>query len=112
MLKMLAADYCGDGTPFTVAGQPLNWRDDRGTLKLLKPLAQLALEARWTDTGPACLDKPRVDVHHTALSNAVFGPNVNIYDLVQATCPQQMPPQCADASFENHGYHLLSATPL
>lgn len=112
MLKMLAADYCGTGMPFTVAGQPLNWRDDRGTLKLIQQPAQLSLEARWTANGPVCLNKPRVDIHPTALSNSVFGANVNIYNLVQSICPQQMPPQCADGSLEVDGYHLVSATPM
>lgn len=109
MLKMLAADYCGDGTPFTVAGQPLNWHDDRGTMKL-SPVP-LALEARWTENGAACLDKPRVDVHPTVLSDQVFGPT-DIYSQVQAYCPFRMPPPCVDSSLNLDGYHLLSATPL
>jgi hypothetical protein len=110
MLKLLTADYCGDGTPFTVAGQPLNWRDDRGTMKLLKPADQLVREARWTEAGPACLDKPRVDVHPTTLSDQVFGVNADIYALATATCAK-MPPQCDDLTLETDGYHLLSATP-
>jgi ADYC domain len=112
MLKMLAADYCGDGTPFTVSGQPLNWADDHGTMKLLSPPQSLVLEARWTEHGAACLDKPRVDVHPTPLSTAVFGANVDIYNLVQSRCPLQMPRQCDDSSLDVAGYHLVSATPL
>jgi hypothetical protein len=112
MLKMLTADYCGTGMPFTVAGQPLNWRDDHGTMKLIQQPAQLVREARWTEKGPACLDKPRIDVHPTALSNTVFGVNANIYNLVLSTCPQQMPPPCDDNTLEVDGYHLLSATPM
>jgi hypothetical protein len=112
MLKMLAADYCGDGTPFTVAGQPLNWADDHSTMKLTALLAQppqpLVLEARWTATGAACLDVPRVDAHPTTLSAQVFGPNV--YDQVRNHCPAQMPPACADSGFGLDGYHLVSAT--
>jgi hypothetical protein len=112
MLKMLAADYCGDGTPFTVSGQPLNWRDDRGTMKLAALLASppqpLILESRWTADGAACLDKPRVDVHWTQLGDQVFGPDV--YDKVLNNCPAKMPPPCADSSFNTAGYHLLTAT--
>lgn len=110
MIKMLAADYCGDGTPFTVAGQPLNWRDDQGTMKLLSQPNQLIFEARWTEKGAACLNKPRVDVHPTKLSNTTFGPDV--YDQVAAWCPTHMPPVCSDSSLENNGYHLITATPL
>jgi hypothetical protein len=107
MLKMLVADYCGDGTPFTVAGQPLNWRDDHGTMKLVAAPAQLVLESRWTDGGAACLDKPRVDAHWTSLGNTTFG--ADVYDQVQGHCPLQMPPPCA-SGFEVLGYHLLTAT--
>lgn len=106
MLKMLAADYCGDGTPFTVAGQPLNWRDDHGTMAFIAPADQLILESRWTASGAACLDKPRVDVHWTQLGWDTFG--ADVYDQVLAHCPQL--PLCADSSFNNDGYHLLTAT--
>jgi hypothetical protein len=112
MLKMLAADYCGDGTAFTVAGQPLNWRDDHGTMKLtallFTPPQPLVLESRWNENGAVCLDKPRVDVHWTQLGFNTFG--LDLYDQVQAWCPLTMPPQCADSSFNTDGYHLLTAT--
>jgi hypothetical protein len=112
MLKMLAADYCGDGEPFTVAGQPLNWRDDHGTMKLtallMFPPQPLALESRWNENGAVCLDKPRVDAHWTALGAATFGSDV--YDQVASHCPRRMPPPCADGSFATDGYHLLTAT--
>jgi hypothetical protein len=112
MLKMLGADYCHDGTAFTVPGQPLNWRDDHGTMKLtallVNPPQPLILESRWNADGAVCLDKPRVDVHPTTLSNTVLG--TDIYGQVMAFCPSKMPPVCADSSFETDGYHLLSAT--
>jgi hypothetical protein len=114
MLKMLAADYCGDGTAFTVAGQPLNWSDDKGTMKLaalmVNPPQPLALESRWNEFGPVCLDKPRVDAHWTQLGWNTFG--ADVYDQAKAWCPTRFPPPCADSSFANDGYHLLSATPL
>jgi hypothetical protein len=112
MLRMLAGAYCKDGTPFTVPGQPLNWRDDRNTMKLTSLLAfpppLLVLEARWTDQGAACLNKPRIDAHWTPLGNATFG--ANVYAQVQAHCGPQMPPLCADLSTSTAGHHLLSAT--
>jgi len=108
MLKMLAADYCGDGTPFTVGGQPLSWRDDAGTMKLLGQ--PLVLEARWTPDGAACLDKPRIDAHWTVAGSTQFGVDVAVYDQVKNHCPASMPPPCADSSFEVDGYHLLTAT--
>jgi ADYC domain len=115
MLKMLAADYCGDGTPFTVGGQPLNWEDDHGTMKLAalipQPPLPLLREARWKETGAVCLDKPRVDVHPTVTSTQVFGTNLTVYEQVKNHCPSQLPPQCAGSDFDIDGYHLLSATP-
>jgi len=112
MLKMLTADYCGDGTPFTVPGQPLNWRDDAGTMQLTALITQppqpLRLEARWTEKGAACLDSPRVDVHWTELGDKVFG--ADVYQQVKDHCAGSMPPPCADGSFDLDGYHLLTAT--
>jgi len=110
MLKMLAADYCGDGTPFTVPGQPLNWLDDHGTMKLLTSKDKLVFESRWSDKGATCLNKPRVDVHPTLLSNQYLG--VDIYQQVAAWCPATMPPPCADTSYDPHGSHLITATPM
>ena len=113
MLKMFAADYCGDGTVFTVAGQPLNWADDHGTMKMtalmFSPPQPLVLEARWNEKGAVCLNKPRVDVHWTALGAATFAPDP-VYPQIQAWCPGTMPPQCDDASFSPGGYHLVTAT--
>jgi hypothetical protein len=60
MLKMYAADYCGDGTPFTFAHEPLAWADAGGLQAL--PLAFASYEARWTSTGASCLSRPRLDV--------------------------------------------------
>jgi hypothetical protein len=109
MLKMLTGDYCGDGKPFTVAGQPLNWADDHGTMKLtalqFQPPQPLVLEARWTPTGAACLDHPRVDVHPTTNSIAAFG--TEVYNQVLSHCRL---PTCADSGFGTDGYHLVTAT--
>jgi hypothetical protein len=115
MLKMLAADYCGDGTAFTVGGQPLNWEDDHGTMKLISAPANLVRESRWKETGAVCLDKPRVDVHPTANSIAQFGSMVTVYQQVQDHCQQTIQtklPACDGGAFDLAGHHLLSATPL
>jgi ADYC domain len=57
MLKMFTADVCGDGTSFTVHGQPLLWADANHLTAFNRPAA--SLEAVWTDRGAACLDTPR-----------------------------------------------------
>jgi hypothetical protein len=112
MLKMLTADYCGDGKPFTVGGQPLNWRDDHDSMQLAALIATppqpLVLESRWTEDGAACLEKPRVDVHWTPAGDKEFGDNV--YAQIQRHCSPRLLPHCADGSFDTAGYHLLTAT--
>lgn len=56
-LLMLTADYCGDGTHFTVSGVPVAWRDTAGTVQ--PPFAENELEAMWDDNGAICLNTPR-----------------------------------------------------
>lgn len=110
MLKMLTADYCGDGMPFTVAGQSVDWRDDHGTMQFYdtNPPEPPVLEARWTSSGAVCLSGPRVDVHWSQLGSTTFGTDVR--DQVLAHCPQRMLQPCPDSSFATDGYHLLTAT--
>ena len=55
-LKMLSADYCGTGTPFTMTGEPLVWRSLSGMEMRGAPTT---LEARWNESGALCLDVPR-----------------------------------------------------
>jgi hypothetical protein len=112
MLKMLVADYCGDGTPFTIAGQPLDWADDHGTMTLAalatQPPQPLVLEARWNEHGAACLNVPRLDAHWTTLGQDTFGSD--IYDQVKAHCGAAMPPPCLDSDLGTDGYHLVTAS--
>jgi len=73
MLKMFVADYCGDGAPFTIDGQPLLYDDAKhwyvpplggpapsvaadGTLVP----AGATVEALWTEHGALCLSHPRL----------------------------------------------------
>lgn len=57
MFKMFTADVCGDGTAFTVHGQPLLWADANHLAMFAARPA--SLEAVWTDRGAVCLDTPR-----------------------------------------------------
>jgi ADYC domain len=49
-LKMITADYCGTGRPFTVSGQRLRWHDDNGTMTIASNI-QKTREARWDEHG-------------------------------------------------------------
>ena len=71
MLKMFTADACGDGTPFTVHGQPLLWADAKGITRF--PDSPLTLEAVWNEHGAVCMDQPRRPELAAAM-NARCGP--------------------------------------
>ena len=103
MLKMLSGDYCGFGVPFTVAGQPLEWGDDRGTLTIPQPAV---VEAYWTPDGATCLNTARVSAHGTALGTATFPGGVESY--IKASCPDgKMPRSCPATA--SPPVHLTSA---
>jgi len=102
VLKMFAADYCGIGVPFTVAGQPLAFADEYGRMEIG---SLVEFEARWTEHGAACLDVPRVDARPTALSIETFGKSVE--DEIKATCSR--PPPCGTPDFD--GAHMITGTP-
>jgi hypothetical protein len=86
-LKMLTADYCGDGTAFTVAGQRLDWKN--GRLDYFGP--PLALEARWTESGATCLDTPRMTQPTTSQGQYAFP---DIEKAIASQCAR--PPRCAE----------------
>ena len=106
MLKMLSGDYCGKGKAYTVAGTPLEWKDDLGWMKYIDPLSKL--EARWTKDGAKCLNVPRIEASQYPAGLAVF-PDVSA--AIEAECRI---PSCDDAppGDEFMGFHLLSANPL
>ena len=105
MLKLLAADYCGTGRPFTVGGQRLEWKDAEGTMKL--PLfARTQVEARWTSQGAACLQVPRVVAHPTPASDAEFEGNVEWMIFEECFNAGRILPLCEGGS--DAGFHLIS----
>jgi hypothetical protein len=57
-LKMITADYCGDGHSYTVDGTPIQWENVAGTVELTAEPA--AIEAVWTADGALCLDEARI----------------------------------------------------
>jgi hypothetical protein len=89
-LKMLVADYCGDGEPFTVAGQLLVWRG--GLVDYFAPAA--TLEARWDEHGAVCLDTPRM-ANPTTQEGADEFPK--IWAAIEERCDKaKIPPPCAN----------------
>jgi hypothetical protein len=107
-LKMLTADYCGTGKAFTVAGQPLQWRDWHGYTQYVSSPLNLELEARWTPNGATCLNTPRVDANPTQLGTILFGGNVMAE--IAAECGA-LPP-CAGGPTLFNGALVLSSNPI
>jgi hypothetical protein len=86
-LKMLVADYCGDGTPFTAAGQSLVWMGDQVNY-FADPRR---LEARWDERGATCLEVPRMTYPTTRAGATRFR---DIEQQIAAQC--RRPPRCED----------------
>ncbi len=57
-LKMITADYCGNGTSYTANGTPLQFEDAAGTVPVSGTPG--AIEAVWTAEGALCLGATRV----------------------------------------------------
>lgn len=102
-LKMMVADYCGDGTPFTVAGEPLRWK---GGLVGFYTFPS-SLEARWTNEGAQCLYEPRLRHTSSTLAPQLFGPDIDkaIHDHCSI-------PLCSDLDANNFdGAQRVSGNP-
>jgi hypothetical protein len=117
-LKMITGDYCGIGAPFTVPGQPLNWRDENNWYSDI-PASYTAyqIEARWTANGASCLNIPRIDFSSTTLGDATF-PN-GVESLLSPTAtpvwctPEHpRPPPCYGGVDEMQGAHVISVNPV
>jgi len=57
-VRMLRADYCGDGTPWTQNGRRIDLYDGLGIQRMSRPL--WFFEAEWSEGGAVCLSKERV----------------------------------------------------
>lgn len=103
-LKMLSADYCGDGHAFTVSGQALVWQGDAVGFHR----APRELEARWTETGATCVNAPRMLYPTTALGATRFP---DIWTQIGQLC-KEVPPSCSDLDPLNYdGAYRVSANP-
>lgn len=57
-LKMITADYCGDGHSYTENGIPIQWENVQGTVGLTAEPG--AIESVWTAAGALCIDQARI----------------------------------------------------
>jgi len=86
-LKMITADYCGLGHPFTVPGTPLNWRDSTGRYDTVQSTQSTQIEARWNENGATCLNVPRIDYR------LVEEPNGDAHDAFPDGVSRMLDPQ-------------------
>jgi hypothetical protein len=57
-VRMIRADYCGDGTPWTQNGRRIDLYDHIGIQRMTRPL--WFFEAEWGEGGAVCLSNERV----------------------------------------------------
>jgi hypothetical protein len=63
-LRMVRADYGGDGNGTTKNGMRIDLYDERG-IQVPANDPQMVFEAGWTDAGAVCVNHPRVVEHIT-----------------------------------------------
>jgi hypothetical protein len=114
MLKMYTADYCKDGTSFTVFGARLGWEDNHDwfTNYYLTDPVPPQLEARWNMDGPICLESPRLKGSTDPLAAYLWPGGVDA--AITAHCPATRPPTCTSLGQDTnvtktYGGHLVSA---
>jgi hypothetical protein len=93
MFKMLSGDVCGDGTSFTVPGQPLLWQDVKGVTRFAGEPG--AIEAVWSEAGAVCLDGFRLPEAEAA---------------IEAHCGRL--PRCGGGEGVRRAGYVTSALPL
>lgn len=86
MLKALSGDYCGSGTSFTLAGEPLVWKGGGQEFGVLPAGHSItSLDARWYEGGAVCYDEPRMKV--TSNPGVVGTPLADPEAAILAECP-------------------------
>jgi hypothetical protein len=111
-LKMFAADYCGIGYAFTVAGQKLGWLDQNPYNTYLPGFAGKK-EAEWTASGAACLNIPRVVQNPTGPGSSIFhtAPVTAMLTDIKDVCGF-VPPACATTDpYDLNGSYIISGNP-
>jgi hypothetical protein len=89
-IKMITADVCGSGNPFTIPGRRLLWANDAGWHTVDNNDVD-TVEAVWAKDGALCLDTPRLEGHEEY---------ENIVTEIELECGT-LPPSCAHPAMSN-----------
>ena len=68
-LRMVTADYCGDGSSYTQFGTAVDWTDTPGHVQYDASTMGTYIEAEWDETGATCFMQPRVQGNLPACNN-------------------------------------------
>jgi len=92
-IRVIRADYCGDGDSWTRAGTALDVEDKWGINTFFDPT--LKTETLWTPKGAACVTRPRRPE----------------FQLTGVECGGWKPPECKDAKIGDLGdtYYMTKA---
>jgi hypothetical protein len=113
-LKMLTGDYCGNGNPFTVAGEKIKWQDEWGYYNTVNDSSvipmQRVLEARWDENGATCLNTPRVNYKQNPTAAALYPLPTGVTADMAAYCTGNfpVPPPCSGTYNDMQGAHVIS----
>lgn len=99
-VRMLRADYCGDGTSHTVNGRTIEFWDSMGMHT--KASNNFTFEAAWTADGVTVFDYPRVMDHNKGMPSCW-------YNVPWASRSMQNPSESDVEYFRQRGHMLFSA---
>jgi hypothetical protein len=96
-VRMVRADYCGDGQGWTRSGMPIDIWDDLGIQTAdTRNDASFSFEAGWTPAGAVCVGHTRVPE------------NITIANL-RTICPRLIAvPDCSDGTARSAGALLYN----
>lgn len=95
MMRLLTADYCGIGHPFTRNGVPINLKLNSTYQPTFLSSGTSSREALWTGNGASCVSTPRLTKSLSAAAAQKFRDDIN------STCTghgRPAPPSCPDIS--------------